>query len=377
MKEKQQHTEIKSINFSRAELPKFEEVVNKKEWVYFGEDNLAPKHLVDYYNYSPTHHSCISSKRDGVIGNSLFSTDEDQDLRLISANPMESVYDVFKKCALDMVLFGCYSLNIIWKQDRELGISEFYHIDVSKLRVGKADELDYVKDYFYSGDWSNLRKYPTRKIPSFNPLNDEPSQIYYHKPYSPNTFYYAQPDYVAGITSINTEVEIGRFHLKNIQNSFHPSLWVNLNSGIPSTEERDSIFKHLTDRYSGSDNAGRLMVSFNEDAASQPEITQIDNNTNDTLFGTLNEMTVSNILTANRITSGLLLGIKNGDNGGLGSNKDELLVSYNHFLNTVVKPIQQQLLDGFQKVLFLRDQKTIELFIEKNTIIDIEDRIDE
>jgi hypothetical protein len=285
---------------------------------------------------------------------------------------MESVYDVFRKCALDMVLFGGYALNIVWKKDRDLGIAEFYHMDFSKIRSGKADELDYVKEFYYCADWRNTRKYEVKELPAFNIATEEPSQIFYYKPYTPNQFYYPTPDYVAGIGAINTEVEIGRFHLKNIQNSFHPSLWVSLNQGIPSEEERESVFNHLTSMYSGSDNAGRLMVSFNESKDTAPEITQIQNNSNDTLFDTLNDMVKTNILTSHRITSGLLLGIRDG-NSGLGSNKDEILVSYNHFLNTVVKPIQQQLLNGFEKVLFLRDQKPIQLFVEQNKIVDIED----
>ena len=60
---------LKGFEFYQADLPKFEEVITRKEYVYFGEDNLAPQNWLDYYNYSPTHHSCISSKRDGVIGN--------------------------------------------------------------------------------------------------------------------------------------------------------------------------------------------------------------------------------------------------------------------------------------------------------------------
>ena len=367
---------LKAFNFFQAELPKFEETINRKDYVYFGADNLAPQHWLDYYNYSPTHHSCISAKKDGVIGNGLFSDTPENDLRLQQANPMESVYDVFVKCATDILLFGGYSLNVVWSRDRDQGIAEFYHIDFSKLRSGKSDELDRVKEFYYCADWRNIRKFEVKTLQAFNPLEEKPSQIFYYKPYVPSAFYYPSPDYIAGVGAINTEVEIGRFHLKNIQNSFHPSLFVSLNSGIPSSEEREDIYQHLTNMYSGSDNAGKMMISFNEDKDHAPDITQISNNTNDGLFDTLNDMVKTNILTSNRITSGLLLGIRDGGSG-LGSNKDEILVAYNHFLNTVIKPIQQQLLDGFSKVLFLRDGQPIDIFIEQNKILDINDEDNE
>ena len=55
----------------------------------------------------------------------------------------------------------------------------------------------------------------------------------------------------------------------------------------------------------------------------------------------LEERIASRILTAHRITSPLLIGIRDG--GGLGNNAQEIEVAYTHFQSSVIQPIQKSL----------------------------------
>ena len=356
-----------SFNFAAAELPKFVEVLNRKDWVYYGEDNLWTQHLIDMYNYSSLHRTCINAKVDGVNGEELYTEDPLKESRLRLANSMESVYDVYQKAAMDYVLFGGFALNIIWKNDRSLGIAEIYHMDFSKLRAGKSDDFDVVNEYYYSADWENTRKYPPKVLPAFNINNEGASQVYYFKPYTPNQSYYPNASYLGSATAIQLDIEIKRFHLHNIQNSLNPSLFISMNNGIPSAEERESIFRHLENKYSGGNTAGSLFLSFAESKEHEPTITPISNNGNDNYYAALNESIQNSILTGHRISSPLLLGIQRP--GALGG-RQELLDSAEHFLNLVIKPIQNQLLSIFEKLLFIRDGEPIELAIKQNEIIE-------
>jgi hypothetical protein len=358
---------LKNFNFTASYLPKFVEVVKNKDWVFFGEDNLAPQHLIELYNYSALNRTCLTAKRDGVIGRGLYTENPEDENRLLMANSTETVYEVFKKAALDYVLFGGFSLNIIWKQDRSLGIAEIYHLDFSRLRCGKTDDFDVVNEYFYSSDWTNLRKYPARKLAKFNIDEEEPSQVYYYKGYTPDQNYYPNPDYLGATRSIEIDVEVKNYHLKNAQQNYYPGLFVSLNNGVPSEEERDSIYKHLEATYSGTDNAGRLFLSFSDGKENEPTITPIGNNGSDGMFLQLNEIIQNSILTGHRISSPLLLGIQRP--GALGG-RQEIIDSAEHFLNTVIIPAQETLLGVFEKLLFIRDKKPIDLKIEQNKIIE-------
>jgi hypothetical protein len=46
-----------------------------------------------------------------------------------------------------------------------------------------------------------------------------------------------------------------------------------------------------------------------------------------------------------------------------------MLDAYDLFLETVIKPIQEEMLKDFEKVLFLRDKQSIDLGIEQNQLL--------
>jgi hypothetical protein len=69
----------------------------------------------------------------------------------------------------------------------------------------------------------------------------------------------------------------------------------------------------------------------------------------------------------------MILGIKTA--GQLGG-RDEMLDAYQLFLQTVIKPVQEEMLKVFEKVLFIRDKELIKLDIIQNNILpDIEQAI--
>jgi hypothetical protein len=352
-------------DFNAAYVPQYQEVIKNKPWVYYGDDNIFPNHLLALYQYSALNRACVNAIAYGVKGKSI-----ENDLgETLMANRSETLYDVFMKCAMDRVLFGGFSLNIVKSNDG--GIAEFYHTDFSRLRAGKCDDFENVLDYYYSVDWRqttlNATKYKPIKLPAFDMLNnDEPSQVMYFKQYNPGMSYYPPPDYLGGLTTIQLDVEVKNFHLNNMQNSMMPSVAVSFTNGVPSEEERDIIYRQLDAKYSSSNNAGKWFLFFSENPETAPIITPIANNASDAWYTQMAPQIEQTILTSHRITSPMILGIK--ESGQLGG-REELLDAYNLFLEIVIKPIQEELIDGFEKVLFLRDKKQIKLTIEQNQIL--------
>ena len=105
----------------------------------------------------------------------------------------------------------------------------------------------------------------------------------------------------------------------------------------------------LKQQYAGTGNAGSLMYIDVDDPANAPVITPIPQNGADGYYVAINDMVSQKILTAHRITSPALLGIK--ENTGLGNNAEELETAYRLFLNTVVLPYQQSILSCFEMIL--------------------------
>ena len=182
-------------------LPIFSEVLNRLDYVLYGEANLMPQFLISRYNNSAIHKAIVISKKEQTCGDGIVSMNNPMaTVNLINGN--ERVMDVFEKCALDLILFGGFSLNVIWSRDKK-SIAELYHIDFSRIRSGKINpETDKIEKYYYSPDWSNTKKFPPKEYPCFDQEKGEPSQIYYYKQYSPSQSYYPHPDYSGGLEII-------------------------------------------------------------------------------------------------------------------------------------------------------------------------------
>ena len=167
------------------------------------------------------------------------------------------------------------------------------------------------------------------------------------------------------------DTEIKNYHLNNLRNGYHSGTVFSMNNGVPSEEERDSIYRHLEERYTSTNNAGQVIVTFSDDKEHEPTITPFVNSATPDMFIQLNEMIQQTILTACRISNPTLLGIKTVQ--GLGS-KDEMVDAYEHFLATVVKPIQEKLIREFEKILFIQTGEIRRIEIVQNELFDLKDK---
>jgi len=354
MSEEKQKYQLSRAQFTQEPLlPVFSEVFNNKDFVFYGANNLMPQYLISRYNNSAIHKAIITSKKEQILGDGMVSLNNPMaTVNLI--NEDERVMDVFEKCALDLVLFGGFALNVIWSKDRK-SIAEIYHLDFSRIRSGKINpDTDKIEVYYYSADWSNIKKFPVTAYPCFSNQNSEPSQIYYYKQYSPSQSYYPHPDYSGGLASIEIDVNIKEFHANNLKNGMMPSLWINMNNGLPGDEEQRVITRALESQFSSVNNAGRPIISFNESKELSPEITQIQTSANDGYYQAIYDDIIRSILSAHRISSGELFGISTANK--LGS-KDEITTHIEYVRKTVIMPYQKQLLGVFDKLCSMKFQQ--------------------
>jgi hypothetical protein len=373
MSEEQSKNFLKVFEMAQANVPIIEEnlIINTRTpWVYYGISNLAPQELIRLYNSSPTHRAAIMSKWFGVRGESI-SLKNGDDQRLLMANSIgESVYDIWQKATLDFILYGAVSLNIVWRKDRDQGF-EIYYTDTSKLRAGRTDMHDRINDYYFSADWAFPKKEPfvPRRLPAFNITSEEPSQIYYYTTHSVGNNYYATPTYWGAATAISTELEIYNWWFNSICNNLQPSLFVSINSGIPDPEQREDIYRTLTQKYAGSNSTSKLMLTFANSKEEAPEITQIATNGSDKMWIEMGASVQQAILTAHQISSAELLGISTP--GALGSR--DHLEAQDHFNRLVVQPIQTEIKKVFEKLLNLRDGQPAEIEIKQFKMVSLPD----
>ena len=221
------------------------------------------------------------------------------------------------------------------------------------MRVHKPVELGApATKYLYCRDWLNWRKAGLIEFSEFDPLNFTDRQIVHIRMFQPGYEYYGAPDYLSTINDIRLNHQITVYNLANLINGANPSLWVHFNTPAPDSEnEQTQILRNIENRYQGSENAGRVIVSYG-DSNEKPDITQISSNLQQGFYSEVFELVQKQILSGHKIVDGSLIGLPNP--GGFTSSADQLQVAYQLFLKTSINPLQtfmnRELKDVFELI---------------------------
>ena len=323
-----------------------------KDYVKFGEYNSFPNQLIELYNNSSIHNTCVNAIVDGIVGEGLIA--EPEWVLDVANSDNESWNDIFKKVAQDYKLYGGFALEVIYNKARTK-VAEVYHIDFSYLRAKEKNHRGQIPGYFIYDEWDTNYRYGQKNIedipylPIYNPRNAEieASQVYVFNPYRPGMKYYPLPDYVGALRVIDLDTEVDNFHINNIKNGLAPSLSITTFTGADE-DEREAIERMLQLQYAGTNNAGSLMYIDVDSPENAPVITPIPQNGADGYYTDVNGMVTQKILTAHRITSPMILGIKT--EGQLGG-RTEIVDAYLLLVNTVIRPFQQDILSVFETLL--------------------------
>lgn len=363
---------IKFFKFDQVPLPIYKEVKGK-DWIYYGERNDYPNYLLRIYNNSAKHNAIVTGKVDYICGNG-WDVKSDDPMAKAKAYGMidkvnsseESLNELTKKITTDLTIFGGYYLQVIWtKATGE--IAELYHVDYYKVRTNADNSEFYVSDNWIKNDNVNPRP-DFEAFPAFDPNNRTGSQILYFKEYRAGANTYSLPDYRGAISYIELDISIGEYHLNTINNGMFSSKLINLNGGKVSQEEEDRIERQFKDKFSGSKNAGKFMLAFNDSKENEPSIVDLSGTELDKHFDLLNKTVQQEIFSGHKVTSPMLFGVKT--EGQLGG-RAELREASELFQNTYVNAKQRSLEETIN-YLYKFNDLTAKLELRKTEPINFE-----
>ena len=339
---------IKLIELASYTTPAVIEQKNK-EWVEYGEDNNYYQYLIDLYYGSPTNNAAIKGISDLIFGDGLEVVQADRHLK--GYLDLKKIFheDCLRNCAMDLKMLGQYAIHLVKSKDKKKYVAA-YHWPIQTLRPERCNEDGDIEGYYFASDWAKLKRgQKPKRFAAFGFDNNDTECILVAKPYSTGNYYFAPVDYQGGTQYANLEIEIANYHINNIKNGLAPSMLVNFNNGQPPAEVKDMIEAQIQSKFSGSSNAGKFILSFNDNAESKADITPVQLSDAHNQYQFLSGEASGKILISHRITSPMLLGIK--DQTGLGNNADELKTASTLFDNTVIRPFQKLLLDGVKKIM--------------------------
>lgn len=340
------------VNLSSYTSPEIKEVSNR-DWVEYGESNDYFQYLIDRFQGSPTNNAIINGISELIYGKGLDATDSSRKPEAYAQ--MKSLFskDCLRNASSDFKMLGQCAFQVIYSQDHSM-VTEVYHMPVESLRAEKCNEDGEIEAYYYAKDWYDVRnnKETPQRIPAFG-FSNEGIEILYVKPYRAGFYYYAPVDYQGGLQYAELEEEVANYHLNNIKNGMSPSMLINFNNGVPTEEERYIIENKVAEKFSGTSNAGKFILAFNDNKEMAADIQPVQLSDASQQYQFLADEAMRKIMVAHRVTSPMLLGIK--DQTGLGNNADELMTASQLFDNVVIRPMQESILDGLDKILAYND----------------------
>ena len=325
------------INFHDNVLPVFKE--NKaKGYVTFGADNLYPEFLIELFNKSPKHNAIVSSKASYVAGiGTKIDGQNTVDIAKAEAkckaiNAYETLDEVKGKIAYDFELFNGFALEIIWNKAKT-SIAEIYHLPFKNIRKGLEG------DYVYCADWTDKKAEQIHYQP-FNSTTRESKSIYYCQYYRPGQGEYPLPDYVGALKYIEVDTEISNYYLNSIKNGFTAQTHIQLFKGLPTPEESRATARRFKENYQGTDNAGGLIIQYNDPQEKESVISNLQPSDFDKQFDLLNKTVQQEIFVAHKVNSPMLFGVRvEGQLGG----RSEMIEAYEMFQQSYIEPRQQKI----------------------------------
>jgi len=359
----------KLTNIALAKYIKVEEVEKEttKGWVEWGEGNAMPQYLIDLYQSSPVHGSLVNSISFMIAGKGFKSENPASQVNIAKLE----LDNILGSSALDLKLQGGVYWELIYSMDHTR-IVQVNHLPFENVRLAISDEEDKVVGVWYSRDWQDIRKQKNRPeyVPLFNPEDQSPRQVLFFHLHSVGSLYYPRPDYISSKDWIELTRHISEYHVNNILNGFFPSFHINFPNGEPSPEAQRLISREIERNLSGTQNAGKFLITFTKGKDEAPVIQPFPVTDADKQYEYLSKEATSQIIVAHRVTSPLLMGVRT-DGNGLGSNTDEIKAALYVFTKQVIEPFQRIITDAVEQILAFNGVPS-QVTIEKNDIIEMQ-----
>ena len=315
-----------------SDLTDFDYYTSGYKWVTWGFENRLPQVFYDNYLKCSLLTSIVNRMCDYTYGEGLTMSET-----VATTDNEEDLESVVRKCVFDYILFGGFAVECI--RNRMGDIVRYNYVNVMNLRVNADLTTAYI-----SRKWTNYSSAKVIEVPLYNKNENQSHFIFYYrgtitKGVNPI------PCYISALKSIEILNNTRNFHKRNLENGFNISCIINLNDGNVKTKELAEIKEKLEKGYTGSENAGKILILNNQDKAHAATVERLSADNFGELYLSLSQSSETDIMTAFGINEMLL-----GRNVQTGFSKEEFENAYALFYTTTILPIQQTFQKQFKKI---------------------------
>jgi hypothetical protein len=303
---------FESMSFRKDFVQPVEEQDRMLGFIKWGKKNDYPYFLVDLFNGSAWHQGIIKNKTHYIAGGGIEVVTGN--LQRFLENPFSdfSMDEIVEQLAFDYELFGAFAVKGTWNKEGTR-VVRWEYLAIDMIRIS-ADE----RMYYLSDDWTvqqqSAEKTNLRTIPALDENNKVGSFVIYYKDPAKKgrkeQGVYPKPPYNGGITAIQTDVDISKFHMYELQNGFKSGTMITFMDGFPETQEEAESFKNqIKGPASNIENSGDIIITFAPSADQAPRVESLTGNDLDKRYESLESSVQQNILVAHAVVSPSLFGV--------------------------------------------------------------------
>ena len=301
-----------SLSFRKEFIKPDEEKDRSLGFVKWGKKNDYPYFLIDLFNGSAWHQGIVKTKTFYIAGGGLEIVTGDMQAFIDNQYSPFNMNEIAEQLAFDFELFGAFAVKGTWNREGTR-VAKWEYLDVDAIRMTEDERI-----YYLSDDWAALNqsaeKTNLRMFPALDENNRFGSFIIYYKEPSKKSRkekgIYPKPTYNGGLTAIQTDCDIAKFHMYELQNGFKSGTLINMPSGFPeSTEELHRITESIKGRTQSVEDAGEIIITFSDGAELAPTVQQLNGNDLDKRYEVTATSVQQNILVAHSVTAPTLFGV--------------------------------------------------------------------
>jgi hypothetical protein len=305
-------SKVLNVQFSKSFTVPTEELDKGQGFIKWGKKNDYPFFLIDLLHGSAWHQGIIKNKTYYISGGGIETVSGNAEAFINNEYRDFDMNEVVQRMTFDFEVFGAMCVKGTWNREGTRVVA-WEHLDVDACRLSEDERTLFVSDDWnarrQSAEDTNFRTYPA--LDEDNPGGS--FFIYYKEPAKQakgEKGIYPKPPYVGGITAIQTDCDISKFHMFEIANGFKAGTLINLPGGFPETaEEERKIREQIKGPVQSVESAGEIIITFSQTKDDAPSIMQLSGNDLDKRYEMTEKAVQQNILVAHSITAPTLFGI--------------------------------------------------------------------
>ena len=310
-----------------------------KNQITNGSDNEYFYFLQNVILGSPTLSAVVDAYTNYTVADGLIDTTNNITVEeVLSKDDLTLIVNDYKST-------GNCAIQVVYQLGDKEKVAKMYHIPVASIAIKKQNDLSLDPTaYWYSADWRLKTRFKPVEIPAFGNGEGGSEVLYIRRP-SPQPLF-SLPDWQSAAQFAIVEEEMSNYYSAHIKNNFSGGTIVNINQGASSESEeaQEDARRNIINKLTGTSNAGRVIVSFNDNVENKTTVDQVPIADAYQQFEFLTNECREKILLANKVVSPGLFGFP--DSSGFSSQADQMVTALKLLYRNQINPMRSALIKG-------------------------------